>query len=203
MTTAANFEASARALITLLSRVTPDQWEAPGLGTWTVRSLAGHTSRAILTVDQYLAKPAPDSAELADAESYLLAASTGGVNHDDVAARGVAAGVALGDDPAHSVQEALTKTLARLAAEPETRNVLVVGGRSIHLDEYLRTRVFELVIHTMDLSRATGIRHGLSPPAIRDAVTLAGTVATRQGHGEQVLLAMTGRIALPDGFSIV
>lgn len=203
MTTVAKFEASARALINLLDHVEPGQWDQPGLGVWTVRSLAGHASRAISTVEQYLAKPAPDAVDHADAESYYRSAAAGGIDHDEVAGRGVAAGEALGAHPADAVREMLAHTLARLAAEPDTRNVLVVGGRSIHLDEYLRTRVLELVVHTMDLSRATGIPHGLTPLAVEEAVTLACRVAARQGAGEVLLLAMTGRGALPEGFSVV
>ncbi|MEO7146529.1 MAG: maleylpyruvate isomerase N-terminal domain-containing protein [Terrimesophilobacter sp.] len=203
MKTVSNFEASARALVDLLGRIAPEQWDSPGLGVWTVRSLAGHASRAILTVEQYLAKPAPDAVDHADAESYYRSAAAGGIDHDEVAQRGIAAGEALGTHPADAVREMLAHTLARLAAEPATRNVLVVGGRSIHLDEYLRTRVLELVVHTIDLSRATGIPHGLTPLAVEEAVTLASRVASRQGAGEDLLLAMTGRVTLPEGFSVV
>jgi len=35
-----------------------DRWDRPGLGEWDVRSLVGHTSRALLTVETYLARPA-------------------------------------------------------------------------------------------------------------------------------------------------
>ena len=34
------------------------RWTEPGLGEWDVRSLVGHTSRALLTVETYLATPA-------------------------------------------------------------------------------------------------------------------------------------------------
>jgi hypothetical protein len=35
-----------------------DRWDRPGLGVWDVRSLVGHTSRALVTVETYLARPA-------------------------------------------------------------------------------------------------------------------------------------------------
>ena len=203
MTTAVNFDAAAHALIDLVGRIRPDQWDDPGLGVWNVRSLAGHAGRAILTVELYLDKPAPDIADLPDAESYYVSVVSDGMDHYAVADRGVAAGMELGDHPAGSLSKALVRALGRLAAEPDRRNVAVVGGRSIRIDEYLRTRVFELVVHTMDLSRATGIRHDLPPHALEDAAALAARVAARQGVGEALLLAMTGRIGLPDGFSVV
>ncbi len=35
-----------------------DRWDRPGLGEWDVRALVGHTSRSLLTVEAYLARPA-------------------------------------------------------------------------------------------------------------------------------------------------
>src|SRR3954453_13442881 len=35
-----------------------DRWQRPGLGEWDVRALVGHTSRSLLTVEMYLARPA-------------------------------------------------------------------------------------------------------------------------------------------------
>ena len=35
-----------------------DRWSRPGLGEWDVRALVGHTSRSLLTVEMYLARPA-------------------------------------------------------------------------------------------------------------------------------------------------
>ncbi|WP_367882232.1 maleylpyruvate isomerase N-terminal domain-containing protein [Rathayibacter oskolensis] len=54
MDSAAMFETSATAFLRLLERIGDDQWTDPGLGDWDVRGLAGHTARAILTVETYL-----------------------------------------------------------------------------------------------------------------------------------------------------
>jgi hypothetical protein len=35
-----------------------DRWNRPGLGEWDLRALVGHTSRSLLTVEAYLARPA-------------------------------------------------------------------------------------------------------------------------------------------------
>ena len=202
-----SFEGAARALIDLLVQVQPEQWDASGLGVWSVRSLAGHTSRAILTVEQYLGVPAPAAAELPDAEDYFLSvagdARTDSVDQDAVAQRGVDAGMALGATPAMTVRVALERTLRLLNQQQDNRIVAVLGDRSIPLTEYLRTRVFELVVHTLDLSRATGISAGLPAEAVEDTAALAARIAARGDHGEQVLFALTGRLALPDGFSVV
>ncbi|MBB5633207.1 hypothetical protein BKA04_001430 [Cryobacterium mesophilum] len=209
MKNAAVFEQAAQAFLEILDRIEdreteqPGGWELPGLGVWTVRGLAGHTSRAILTVSEYLAAPPPASVGCPDAETYIMGLSGGGADDAAIAARGFAAGEALGDDAVARLSRTLDHTLAAIAAQPANRIVSVAGGRTIPLTEYLRTRVFELVVHTIDLSRATGIPHALPARAIEDAACLAGRVAVRAGDGDTLLLAVTGRLPLPKYFSVV
>ena len=52
-----------------------DRWSRPGLGEWDVRALVGHTSRSLLTVETYLARPAA-TVEVASAEDYFRATRT-------------------------------------------------------------------------------------------------------------------------------
>ncbi len=209
MTNAAVFEDAARALLALLDGIRdresaqPGQWERPGLGVWTVRDLAGHASRAILTVGEYLSAEAPESAACPDAEAYVLGLAGDGADHEAIAERGVVAGAALGDDPASTLSRTLDRTLSAIAVQPASRIVSVFGGRTIPLAEYLRTRVFELVVHTIDLSKASGIPHSIPARALEEAAALAARVAVRSGRGDAVLLALTGRSSLPEGFSVV
>ena len=202
MKNVAVFEESARAFIALLGGIPPALWEKPALGVWDVRSLAGHTVRAITTIGDYLSNDTPSSADCPDAETYLLGAGAGAAS-EAVARRGIAAGKALPDEPASHVARELDRVLAAIATEPARRIVSVLGGRTIPLAEYLRTRNFELVVHTLDLSRATGIPHSLPARSIEEASSLAARVAARRGNGEALLLALTGRLPLPEGFSVV
>ena len=80
--------------------------------------------------------------------------------------------------PAVVAAEALRRASARLAAQPPGR-LVAVGPHALSLDEYLRTRVLELVVHSVDLSRATGVPHGLPGPAVEAACALAGSLAAR------------------------
>lgn len=203
MKNVAVFEDAARAFLDVLGRITPQQWDEPGLGVWTIRSLAGHTARAISTVSEYLSWPAIDTASCPDAESYFLGLRDTSIGGDAVAARGVTAGEQLGADPQSVVARSLDLALAAVATQPESRIVSVVGGRTIPLTEYLRTRSFELVVHTMDLARATGLPHSLPVDAVSDAAALAARIASRSGNGETLLFALTGRRPLPEGFSVV
>src|SRR3954447_17443276 len=63
-----------------------DRWNRPGLGEWDVRALVGHTSRSLLTVETYLARPAA-AAELASAVDYFRATRAAAADAA-VAARG-------------------------------------------------------------------------------------------------------------------
>ncbi len=196
------FSSSAQSFLDVLGRVGADQWELPGLGSWTVRSLAGHTARAILTVETYLGQEEPGHVTITSAEGYYTTVYPQFTDAAAVAERGVEAGIWLGDDPVGHVTGALARTRALIESQPENR-IVSIGGMGILLSEYLRTRVLELVVHTIDLSRATGIANSLPEAAIVEALTLASASAAARGQGHDVLMALTGRASLPEGFTVV
>ena len=202
MSNAALFSSAAGSYLELLGDIRDDQWDLPGLGVWTVRDLAGHTARAILTVENYLGQEEPGEATIGSAVGYYTTVYPQFTDAAAVAARGVEAGIWLGSDPVGQVSCALGRVRALVENQPETR-IVSIGGMGIRLSEYLRTRILELVVHTIDLSRATGIRHTLPDAAIADSLALASATAGAKGDGEAVLLALTGRGPLPEGFSVV
>jgi uncharacterized protein (TIGR03083 family) len=202
VSSAALFSRSGSSFVELLGQIQPEQWELPGLGVWTVRSLAGHTARAILTVENYLGQEEPGETSIDSAEGYYTTVYPQFTDADSVAERGVEAGLWLGDDPVGQVSTALMRVRALLDSQPSSR-IVSIGGMGITLSEYLRTRVLELVVHTIDLSRATGIPHTLPNDAVAAALGLAVATAVDRGFGEAVLLSMTGRGPLPEGFSVV
>lgn len=202
MADSALFETSAAAFVRLLSRIGDDQWTLPGLGDWDVRGLAGHTSRAILTVETYLAAEEPAGATVPDALAYYAALAGNVGDPAAVARRGVEAGAALGDRPEETARDALRRATA-LLAEQRPGRLVAIGPHAIALDEYLRTRVLELVVHTIDLSRATGVPHELPAPAVEASCALTGALAARGGRAEEFLMAVTGRERLAAGFSVV
>jgi uncharacterized protein (TIGR03083 family) len=199
---AALFSSAAGSYLELLGDIRDDQWDLPGLGVWTVRDLAGHTARAILTVENYLGQEEPGGATISSAVGYYTTVYPQFTDAAAVAARGVEAGLWLGSDPVGQVSSALGRVRALVENQPESR-IVSIGGMGIRLSEYLRTRILELVVHTIDLSRATGIRHTLPDAAIADSLALASATAAAKGEGEAVLLALTGRGPLPEGFSVV
>jgi hypothetical protein len=172
---------------------------------WTVRDLAGHTSRALVTVENYL-DPATTGVEpaLADAMAYFAAAAGGNADPAAVAERGRQAGSALGDDPPASVRALAGRVLALVDGAPDDALVTTPMGRTMTLLGYLPTRTFELAVHTLDLAAATGVPApaGLARP-VRASLLLAAELADAQGHGADVLLALTGRRPLPGSLSIL
>lgn len=173
-------------------------WDMPeALGEWTVRELAAHTLRAFTTVEMYLlAEPTVDR-PLADAgEYYRVALALPSINAA-VAQRGREAGARL-TDPVGEAEVVVTRVLALVASSADDEVVNTTVGQMV-LSEYLATRLVELTVHTLDLQRATG--QPLEVP--RAASTLVLRALTDLGDHPRLLLALTGRVALPEGYSVL
>jgi len=177
-----------------------DRWDRPGLGEWDVRALVGHTSRSLLTVETYLARPAA-AVEVASAADYFRA--TRALAADPaVAARGREAGTALGSDPASAVAQIAARVLALVATRDGTELVTTVAG-GMRLRDYLPTRTFELAVHTTDLATALGLAPQVPATAATQALHLIADLAVADGLAGPLLLAATGRPGLPEGFSVL
>lgn len=195
------YEAAAAFFVDTVGQIGSTQWEQPGLGVWTVRDLVGHTSRALLTVEMYLAKPATQR-EVMRPVDYFLRAQAGLADPASVAARGRAAGAALGPDPAAAVHDIAVRVLAHMqTAADEALVSTPVGG--MRLIDYLPSRVFELTVHTLDIAAALPVRVTLPETAAAVSLHLLADLAVRPGKAASLLLAATGRHALPTGFSVL
>ncbi|WP_286131865.1 maleylpyruvate isomerase family mycothiol-dependent enzyme [Mycobacterium sp. IS-1556] len=202
MTTAA-FASAADTFAGLVRRIPIDAWSGPGLGEWDLRSLVGHTSRSLTTVISYLEKPA-EREDIATPQEYYARVNPAALGMDpaDVAERGRQAGRDLGDNPAGAVAALVSRALSRLDAVDDDPLMTVLGGLGIRLQTYLPTRTFELAVHSLDIARALGISFALPSAVLEEALVLAARIAAGQG-GDTVLLALTGRDALPPSYSVV
>jgi hypothetical protein len=178
----------------------PASLSGPGLGDWDLRALVGHTARSLVTVTEYLQRPA-ESVTLDSPAAYVVAAGEiVAADPSAVTQRGVAAGEALGADPAAYVRGLVDTVTADLAtADPEQLVTTICG--SMRLRDYLPTRSFELVVHCLDIAAAVPARWTPPAAALRTAVALAGEVAVLRGEGSLLLRLVTGRE--PGGISIV
>jgi len=197
------FTSAADAFVALVAHVPDTAWGDPGLGAWTVRDLTGHASRSLVTIETYLDNPPPPpDDERSSSVQYYLRVLGGSANPADIEARGRAAGAALGADPAAAVASLRDRVVDRLADTPDDRVVATPGG-ALTLVDYLPTRTFELVVHSIDLAAAVGVPDGQPDPAVARAVTLAGEIAAVRADARRTLAALTGRDSLPPGFSVV
>jgi uncharacterized protein (TIGR03083 family) len=195
------YESAAGWFVNTVEQVGPTQWEQPGLGVWTVRDLVGHTSRALLTVELYLAQPAARR-EVVRPVDYLLRAQAGLADPASVAARGREAGVALGPDPLAAVRDIAARVLAQVqTASDEVLLSTPVGG--MRLIDYLPSRIFELAVHTLDIAAALPVTVILPEPVAAVALHLLADLALQPDKAATLLLAATGRRALPAGFWVL
>ena len=201
--TVENYLHAAAAVDDLVAWIDRDAWEGAGLGDWDLRSLVGHTGRALVTVLTYLHQPA-DRVDLATPEDYLLRVLHGGTSVDEAAVleRGRQAGRDLGADPAagfHALVQQVGPEVT--SADPDAVITTIGGGMTVAT--YLPTRTFELVAHGLDISAAADLPIAFTPQSLEETCELAGRLAARIGSGPLMLRAVTGRVDLPSGFTLL
>ena len=119
-----------------------------------------------------------------------------------VAERGRAAGFALGENPVGFVDGLVARVLP-IADRPDNPLITTAAG-GMRLTNYLPTRTFELVVHSLDIAAATGLPAlEFGGQVLTEVIGLAAGAAVLQGRGPELLLALTGRSQLPAGFSVV
>ena len=177
-----------------------DRWDEPGLGEWDVRALVGHTSRALLTVEAYLAEPA-DAVEVCSPGDYYRATSAIAAG-PAVAERGRAAGEALGADPPAAVARISARVLALVDGRDGTELLTTIAG-GMRLADYLPTRTFELAVHTADLAHALGEPLDVPPTTAAEALGIVSDLAVRGGLAGPLLRVATGRAAGGPGLSVL
>jgi uncharacterized protein (TIGR03083 family) len=168
--------------------------EGSVLAEFSVAGLAGHLFRGMSTVERYLDEPEPGEAGISAASyvaTVIRSADISDPAHQAIRARGeqtAAAGPAALASDARATLERLT---SRLAGEGPGR-VRVAGGLVLTLDEYLRTRVVELVVHADDLAASVGVEPPPQPAATAVAIDVLVGVA-RVRHGDMAVLRALAR----------
>jgi uncharacterized protein (TIGR03083 family) len=203
-TVRATYAEAATAFLDLASSVPLDRYPEPGIGSWDLRSLIGHTGRSLVTVATYCQTRA-ERVEAEDAADYFAVVSriVHGTAGDAVHQRGVEAGVLLGDDPVAALRASYEEAELALDLLEGEDVVVETAGGGMRVSDYLPTRTFELTVHCLDIARATGLDFTPPTEALADTLALASASALRQGYGVDVVLALTGRQPLPEGASVV
>lgn len=166
------------------------------LQRFPVAALAGHLLRGMTTVEQYLDGPEPSETGISAATYFQTVA--GSADIDDpasqaVRARGEQAAAGGPAALAGQARAALERLSARLTSVRSGQRLRVAGGLVLTLDEYLRTRVVELVVHADDLAASVGVT--LAPPlpgTCKIAIDVLVDVA-RLRHGDLAVLRALAR----------
>ncbi len=203
MSTRSTFLESAEAARALLANpAVATRWNQPSaLEAMTVASLAGHLLRSVTTVAGYLAEAPPGLDNLIDPPGYLL--SIDGLSSPDGPALDSELHEAIRRRAADAAQDGPDQLLAqwdaaveelsgRLATEPPTRAVRVLEGRVMLVDDYLVTRLIELLIHGDDLAVSIGAETPSFPDVAWQRVIDTLTAVAVRRHGPRaVVRAMT------------
>lgn len=199
------YAAAGAALLDLAGTVPDDAWTAPGLGTWSIRDLVGHSGRSFVTVTEYLAAGVGRTPELDHALDYARVFTMLHGDPGPVDERARQAGRAIGPDPLAGLRAQYDEAVAAVAAHADDAPVATLAG-VMRLADYLPCRIFELVVHTDDLARALGgPAVGTAPgsTAARTIATVFAAAVAAENHDDAVVLlrALTGRALLPSGFT--
>ncbi|WP_330458663.1 sterol carrier family protein [Streptomyces sp. NBC_00820] len=145
--------------------LTPEQLALPTrLGDRTVRELVTHIGTAVTAVHRALAVPAPAKRTVTVVEwPFSAAARSAGI-------AGVATGPAAEHPDLDGYLADVERGLRELLAEHPGTRLLDSGAGVLPLDDYLVTRLVELVVHTDDLNAALP---GLDVPYDRQALAAA------------------------------
>ena len=186
------FVEAGRAAVALLS--TPEvaaAWRAPSvLEGYTVGGLANHLEIAVGLLPAALDAPEPDGPTCRLVEFYAADPPEG--FYDAVRAGAERRGHGP-EDVAAAMQATVDDAAARLPAEDPGRAVPVLlgPGTPARLDDYVSTRIVELVVHGDDLAASAGI--GFEPPtaAAQEVAAVLVDMAMARSGAAAVLRAFT------------
>jgi hypothetical protein len=186
-------------------------WDRPAvLAGFKVSGLAGHLARQIFLVPRLLAQPLPDGPALSllghyAAVPWVVTAGTasdanppgpGGPDQDaDPVIAGGEAEAAIGPAALATSAGAATAALTTaLPAEPPGRLVhLPWGPWNLSLDDFLVTRMMEILVHSDDLALSAAVPTPALPPEVTDRVLGLLVRLAARTHGPTPVLRALSR----------
>ncbi|MBT2515013.1 maleylpyruvate isomerase N-terminal domain-containing protein [Arthrobacter sp. ISL-30] len=172
--------------------------QGSALAEMSVGDLTAHLVRAVTTVVSYLSQPAPIGQPISAAAYYLAViddpTDLTSSQNTAVRQRAHSEAAAGAEQVLRSWEGAVTEAGIVLAHASQDRLVTVAGGLVLTLDQYLATRVVELLVHTDDLAVSIGIATPRLPPAAAKLAEHVLLDVARERHGDiAVLRALTRR----------
>lgn len=182
-----------------LTAIDPAAWDLPALGSWTLAQLAAHLVRGVTRVTAYLPEPVPD-APLVDRVEYCRFDAD--AEAPGVAKRAVEEAAQV--DPVTLPGRFSVGWLATSAAARDhgPDQILPTFRGPMRLDEYLATRVLEVVVHHLDVRVALDLPPVATPAAARITMVilegLLGESRPRNMGRTRFIQAATGRLKTED-----
>jgi hypothetical protein len=175
-------------------------WSRPSaLAEWSVGGLAAHLAGQVITVAPVLDVPTDHSLRPIPLDDhYARAAWVGAEVHDPVNA-GIREGgekeAAAGPEGVLGrVRAARVAVADRLSLEAIDRVVLIPWqGWALTLDDFLTTRMMEIVVHTDDLAASVGLEAPAFDRAVLDPVLGLLTRLAVRRHGQSAVVAALAR----------
>lgn len=176
-----------------------EAWARPSaLEQWSVGGLAAHLGGQVTNVERVLSLAQPDLAPIALDDHYGQAAwVTAGL--DDPVNAGIREG---GEEQAAAgpaelmarVRVARAAVASVLPHEPADRIVLVPWqGWALTLDDFLTTRMMEIVVHSDDLAASVGVEAPRQPREVLDPVLGLLTRLAVRRHGQSAVVSALTR----------
>ncbi|WP_421118267.1 maleylpyruvate isomerase N-terminal domain-containing protein [Aquihabitans daechungensis] len=174
----------------LVGGVDDHQWDLMALGEWTVRELVAHGGRAFKTVAEYAEGDTKDPTRIATAAEYFRIVLAEQTPHVHIAnrARQEARGETDWVSATDHLWAAAELVVSKLPGDADLHTF--VGEMA--LDQYLATRVVELVVHGTDLAEAIGIPSPPPASGARVAIDVLLDLSTAD-DAASVLRLLTGR----------
>ncbi len=179
-----------------------NSWDGPSsLEGYSIGELAAHLCRAIVTVDGYLnagSASIADGSDL-DAPDYFLFAlgdhdPIDSDHHHGIRQRSADMAASGRSDVLDATRGALDRLSVALPVTGSPFTLSVFGGARMELDEYLRTRIVELCVHTDDLAASIdGLEAELSAEAWRVARETLVELAARKSGDRELALGLSRR----------
>ncbi|SDI56986.1 maleylpyruvate isomerase N-terminal domain-containing protein [Nonomuraea jiangxiensis] len=174
-------------------------WHKPSaLTEFSVAGLAGHLAHQLVRVADVLASKEDGHAPIRLIEHYSRSPWVqAGLDHESNVSVRRGGEAAAADGAATLVEKAqrlLDQLTAALPTEPADRVVnLPWAGWSLRLDDFLLTRLVELVVHSDDLASSVGVETPELPaPVIEPVVELLARLAVHR-HGPTAVIRTLSR----------
>ena len=166
------------------------------LAGFSVRGLAGHLVRAVQGAVGYLAQDVPEGAQPVPARDYYATVlrSLGDTGNKEVIIRGEDNARGGVEELIAAYNKAVIDLEAALRTEPSDRLVRVFMNVVLRYDDYLPSRMCELLIHADDLAVSLGVDPPTPPQSALDVAIEHLVEVARRVHGDRaVLIALSRR----------